>query len=414
MARCYNIPKMVVMEAFSSVKANGGAAGSDGQDIKAFEANLKSELYKIWNRMSSGSYFPPPIRAVDIPKKKGGKRVLGIPTVGDRVAQTVVKMHLEARLEEVFHTSSFGYRPGRSAHDAVEQAKRNCWKSDWVIDLDIKGFFDNLDHELMMKALKRHVREEWMLIYVERWLKAPLETKAGVVISREKGTPQGGVISPLLANLFLHYAFDMWMRREFPDIAFERYADDIVVHCRTEKAAKYVHDRIVQRLRRCKLELHPEKTKIVLVKEKRWHSKRKVSVFDFLGFTFRPRMAKRKDGSLFTSVLPAISKDSANSIRDQIRDWKIHLHTSASLEDIALYINPVVRGWIQYYGAFYKTELRKPLKQLEARLVMWARRKYKLLRFSQARACGFLAAVAKRNPSLFAHWKFGVYSSVGK
>lgn len=410
MAKCYDISKQVVMEAYASVKKNGGAAGIDGQNLEKFDANYKKELYKIWNRMSSGSYLPPAVRAVEIPKKQGGVRILGIPTVGDRVAQTVVKMHLEPRLEKVFHASSFGYRPKRSAHDAVSQARKNCWGNDWVVDLDIKGFFDNLDHELMMKALKVHVSEEWVLLYVERWLKAPMKNAKGEVQNRNKGTPQGGVISPLLANLFLHYAFDLWMQKELPDIAFERYADDIVVHCRTEKGAKYVYDRIKQRLSQCKLQLHPEKTKIVLIHEGRSYNKRKVGSFDFLGFTFRPRVAKGKDGKLFCATLPAISKRSSQGIRDQIREWKIHLHVNRSLSEVAAYINPTVQGWINYYGAYYKTELRKPFKQLQARLVMWVRRKYLSCRYSSEKARKLLAKIVAENPNLFAHWKFGVTS----
>lgn len=414
MAKCYDIPKQVVMEAYASVKKNGGAAGIDGQDLEMFEANYKRELYKIWNRMSSGSYFPPTVRAVEIPKKQGGVRILGIPTVGDRIAQTVVKMQLEPRLEKVFHASSFGYRPKRSAHDAVSQAMQNCWSNDWVVDLDIKGFFDNLDHELMMKALKRHVSEEWILLYIERWLKAPMTNAKGETQQRDKGTPQGGVVSPLLANLFLHYAFDLWMQRELPDISFERYADDIVVHCRTEKGAKYVYHRIRQRLLQCKLQLHPDKTKIALIHEGRSYNKRKVGSFDFLGFTFRPRMAKGKDGRLFCATLPAISKHSSQSIRDQIRGWKIHLHVNRSLSDVATYINPTVQGWINYYGAFYKTELRKPLRQLEERLIMWVRRKYLSCRYSVKRARALLVKIARANPNLFAHWKFGAKLSAGK
>lgn len=414
MAKCYEISKQVVMEAFSSVKKNGGSAGIDGQDLEKFEANLKGELYKIWNRMSSGSYFPAAVRAVEIPKKQGGIRILGIPTVADRVAQTIVKMHLEPRLEKLFHSSSFGYRPKRSAHDAVTQARRNCWSHDWVVDLDIKGFFDNLDHDLMMKAIRRHVNEEWILLYCERWLKAPMQKVSGEILTRDQGTPQGGVISPLLANLFLHYAFDVWMQKEMPDIPFERYADDIVVHCKTEKAAKYVHGRIVRRLEQCKLQAHPEKTKIVLVQEKRSYNKRKVGAFDFLGFTFRPRMAKGRNGKVFTTVLPAISKKSAQGIRDQIREWRIHLRVNCSLEEIATYINPIVQGWINYYGAFYKTELRRPLKQLEARLIMWARRKYLSCRYGVKRARALIVRIAKEQPHLFVHWKFGVKESAGK
>ena len=225
-AKPYAISKQVVWEAYQEVKANHGAAGVDGQSIEAFETDLKGNLYKIWNRMSSGSYFPPPVRLVEIPKASGGTRPLGIPTVGDRVAQMVVKMHLEPLVEPQFHPDSYGYRPGKSALDAVATARERCWRSDWVIDLDIKGFFDNLGHELVMKAVRHHAEAPWVLLYIERWLKAPVERQDGSREERTKGSPQGSVVSPLLANLFMHYAFDLWMRRTYPDIRFERYADD--------------------------------------------------------------------------------------------------------------------------------------------------------------------------------------------
>lgn len=405
MTRCYNISKQVVWEAYKSVKENHGAAGIDGKTIQEFETNAKDELYKLWNKMCSGSYFPSAVRAVEIPKKQGGCRILGIPTITDRIAQAVVKLYLEPRLEKVFHSSSFGYRPGKSAHDAISQARIHCWRNNWVIDLDIKAFFDNLNHELMMKALERHVTEKWILLYIERWLKTPLENAIGEHITRDKGTPQGGVISPLLANLYLHYTFDKRMEREFPDIKFERYADDIIIHCKTQKAAEWILKQASRRFMDCKLQVHPEKTKIVLVEEKRFYNKRKVGMFDFLGFTFRPRLARSRTGVLFTSVLPAISKESASDIRNKIRAWKIQLHTSSTLEDIANYINPTVRGWINYYGAFYKSALIKPLKMIQERLVMWARRKYKNLKQCPNNAWDFILRIAKERPKLFAHWQ---------
>lgn len=409
----YNIPKQLVMEAYKTVKANRGAAGIDGESLEEFEINFKSKLYKIWNRMSSGSYMPPAVRAVEIPKKDGNIRTLGIPTVADRIAQTVVKNILEPVLEKLFHPHSFGYRPNVSAHDAIECARKNCWKMDWVIDLDIKGFFDNLNHNLMMKALRSHIQENWILIYIERWLKAPLQLTDGSSLKREKGTPQGGVISPLLANLFLHYTFDMWMQKYYPEIKFERYADDIIIHCQTEKQAKLLLLSISNRMNMCYLELHTEKTKIVQIRDRRTYNKVPVKIFDFLGFTFRPREAKTAQGVIFTSVLPGISKDSSKHIREEIRSWKLHLRSQSTIEQLAAYINPIVRGWVQYYGKFFKSSLYAPLRQLEQSLNSWARRKYKTLKRKKTKAGRFLGAIAKGNPMLFAHWQFGVKSYAG-
>lgn len=363
--------------------------------------------------MSSGSYIPPAVKAVEIPKKDGNIRILGIPTVSDRIAQTVVEQILEPVLEKLFHPYSFGYRPNVSAHDAVTNARNNCWRMDWVIDLDIKGFFDNLDHELMMKAVRHHVQERWVLIYIERWLKAPLQLKDGTILKREKGTPQGGVISPLLANLFLHYTFDVWMQKYNPEIKFERYADDIIIHCETEKQSKTLLSSISKRMQSCHLTLHSEKTKIVQVRDRRTYNKVPVKTFDFLGFTFRPRVAKTKQGIIFTSVLPGISQNSIRHIRKEIRSWKLHLRSESSIEQLAAYVNPKVRGWVQYYGKFYKTALYAPLKQLEQTLNSWARRKYKTLKGKKTKTGRFLGAIAKSSPNLFVHWQFGVKSYAG-
>jgi RNA-directed DNA polymerase len=214
------------MAAWKSVKANKGTHGIDEESIEDFEKNLKGNLYKIWNRMSSGTYFPPPVMAVEIPKSDGRIRMLGIPTVSDRVAQAVVKKYLEPIVEPKFHEDSYGYRPGKSALDAVGVTRKRCWRKDWVIDLDIKGFFDNLDHDLMMKAVRFHSQEKWIHLYVERWLKAAIQHKDGDPVQRDKGTPQGGIVSPLLANIFMHHAFDRWLLRHFPGVKFERFADD--------------------------------------------------------------------------------------------------------------------------------------------------------------------------------------------
>ena len=305
------------------MKANRGAAGVDGESIEAFDKDLEGNLYKLWNRMSSGSYFPPPVRLVEIPKKNGGKRPLGIPTVSDRIAQTVVKMVLEPKVEPSFHPDSYAYRPNKSALDAVETARRRCWKMSWVIDLDVKAFFDSLDHGLVMRAVQHHTNDPWVVLYIERWLRAPVEKADGTRIERTKGTPQGGVISPLLANLFMHYAFDLWMCRTFPSVTFERFADDAIVHCASEGQAKHVLESIRSRLRESGLELHPEKTRIVYCKDDDRPGNHELIKFDFLGFTFRPRLAKNRRGKLFVSFLPAISSKAAKAIRATIRGWRM-------------------------------------------------------------------------------------------
>ena len=322
-AKPFCISKKEVWEAYLRVKENKGAAGIDDQSIEDFEKKLKKNLYKIWNRMSSGSYFPPPVRTVKIPKKNGGERKLGIPTVADRIAQQVVKARLEPELEPVFHADSYGYRPGKSALDAVGQARERCWRYDWVIDLDIKGFFDNLDQNLLLRAVKKHAPEPWILLYIERWLKAPVREEDGRLIPREKGTPQGGVASPLLANLFLHYALDRWLMVNHSQVPFERYADDVIVHCRTERQAQEVKAAIAKRLQACGLELHPEKTKIVYCKDDFRKCTYPNEKFDFLGYTFQPRRSKNRKGRFFINFSPAVSNKAAKAIRDNIRSWNL-------------------------------------------------------------------------------------------
>jgi RNA-directed DNA polymerase len=343
-ARPFGIAKRVVWEAYKRVKANQGAAGVDGESIAEFERDLTNNLYKLWNRMSSGSYFPPPVRTVEIPKSDGGKRVLGIPTVTDRVAQMVVKMYLEPLVEPHFHQDSYGYRPGRSATQAVGVARQRCWRIDWVLDLDIKGFFDNLDHALLMRAVRKHTDCRWIILYIARWLTAPAQLPDGTLVAREQGTPQGGVVSPLLANLFLHYAFDVWMQRNYPSIPFERYADDIIVHCKSERQALWLKTAVVRRLAQCKLELHPEKTKIVYCKDVDRTGDYPNESFDFLGFAFRPRGAKSRLGSYFVSFLPAVSKKAARSIRSVIWGWRLHRLSDKSLLDLSRMFNPIIRG----------------------------------------------------------------------
>ena len=408
-AKPFDISKRTVWDAFKKVKANQGAAGVDGESIAEFEKNLKGNLYRIWNRMSSGSYFPPPVRAVEIPKTDKGVRTLGVPTVADRVAQTVVRLYLEPIVEPLFHPDSYGYRPGKSALDAVATCRQRCWKYDWVIDLDLRSFFDTLDHDLALKAVAKHTDQRWILLYVERWLKAPLQRVDGTLVQRDRGTPQGSAISPLIANLFLHYAFDRWMGREFPNCLFERYADDGVIHCRSEAEAHKVLAALAERMAQVGLELHPDKTRIVYCKDAYRKRSYEHEQFTFLGYTFRTRSAKGRY-SLFASFLPAVSKDAAQEMRTEIKRWRLHLRSDRSLDDLAKWINPIVRGWMQYYGRFAPYELHPVLQQLNDYLRRWARRKYKRLRRSLRRQWRWLHAVAQREPNLFAHWRLvGTY-----
>jgi RNA-directed DNA polymerase len=403
----FDIPKRLVWQAWISVKANKGAAGVDGVTIEAFEKDLNDNLYKIWNRMSSGTYFPPPVRAVEIPKASGGTRVLGVPTVGDRVAQTAAAMALEARTESIFCEDSYGYRPRKGALDAVGKCRARCWSKDWVIDLDIRAFFDSVPWDLMVKAVQANTTHEqrWIVLYVRRWLAAPIVMPDGRQVERNKGTPQGSAISPVLANLFMHYAFDTWLEREFPTVQFERYADDAVVHCATERRAEEVLAALEQRMAEVGLQLHPDKTKIVYCKDgKRRRVDCAETSFTFLGYTFRARNAPTKDGtSMFTGFLPAVSKDALKRMSGEVRSWRIHLRTTTDLQVLAEWINPIVRGWMAYYGKYYRSAMTPLLRRINNYLMRWAQRKYKRLRpFRKARR--WWHELTKRQPSLFAHW----------
>ena len=398
---------MAVWNAWLRVKANQGAAGVDEVSIADYERNLKGNLYKIWNRMSSGTYFPPPVRRVMIAKADGGERPLGIPTVGDRVAQMVVKMYLEPSVEPTFHHDSYGYRPNKSAEQAVGAARQRCWRSDWVLDLDIRGFLDNIDHVLMMRAVAKHTDCKWILLYIERWLQAPVLLEDGRLAQRDKGTPQGGVVSPLLANIFLHYAFDMWMARNYPDIPFERYADDIVLHCKSEAQANTIRCKLEERLKQCRLEAHPEKTKIVYCKDDDRRGCYVHESFDFLGFTFRPRRSKNRWGKFFINFSPAMSNKAAKAKRADIRVWHLHRKSDKNLDDLSRMFDPKVRGWISYYGSYYKSAMYPIFRQFNRSLVRWAQQKYKRYKH-QRRATHWLCGIAQRQPELFAHWKLGV------
>jgi RNA-directed DNA polymerase len=348
------------------------------------------------------------VKAVEIPKPGGkGVRVLGVPTVADRIAQTVVRLYLEPGVEPSFHPDSYGYRPGRSALDAVAACRERCWRTNWVIDLDIKAFFDSVPWDLVVKAVAHHTDQRWILLYVTRWLKAPLQQQDGAVIARDRGTPQGSAISPLLANLFLHYAFDAWMAREFPTISFERYCDDAVVHCASEQQAWQVRDAIADRLAQLGLELHPDKTRIVYCKDDDRRGSHEHTSFTFLGYTFRPRLAKNRWGKHFVSFLPAVSTDAVRAMSREVRSWHLARRSDKALDDLARMFNSIVQGWINYYGRFYKSELLYFLRRLNRHLARWACRKFKRLRRRERRAMVWLAGVARRAPRLFAHWRFG-------
>jgi RNA-directed DNA polymerase len=403
----FEISKQLVWEAYERVKRNKGAAGVDGQSIEDFEADLKNNLYKIWNRMSSGTYFPPPVRAVQIPKPHGGgMRTLGVPTVADRVAQTVAALALEPRTESIFHDDSYGYRPGRSALMAVAKCRQRCWAKDWVVELDVAQFFDSVDHDLVVKAVQANTTRDqrWVVLYVRRWLKAPVRMPDGRQVERDRGTSQGSAVSPVLANLFLHYAFDSWLEREFPAVEFERYADDAVVHCATERQARQVRAALEERMGQVGLRLHPDKTRIVYCKDRKRRLAYANTSFTFLGYTFRVRKAPTSGGkSMFAAFLPAVSRDALKKMGREVRSWRINLRTTNDLAALAEWMNPVIRGWMNYYGKFYRTELNSLLRRVNTYLVRWARRKFKRLR-SFKKAKRWWNDLQRRQPNMFAHW----------
>ncbi|XDA04410.1 group II intron reverse transcriptase/maturase (plasmid) [Cupriavidus sp. Agwp_2] len=400
----YRIAKRTVWEAYQLVKANRGAAGVDDETIAMFEQNLSGNLYKLWNRMSSGSYFPPPVKQVEIPKAKGGTRKLGVPTVSDRTAQTVVKLMIEPILDPVFHEDSYGYRPGKSAKQAIAVTRKRCWQNDWVVEFDIKAAFDQIDHALLLKAVRRHIKEDWILLYIERWLTAPFETEDGA-LPRTRGTPQGGVVSPILMNLFMHYAFDSWMRRTHSQCPWARYADDAVVHCRSQAQAEEVMRDIASRLEDCGLTMHPEKSKIVYCKDSNRTGAYPNVQFTFLGFTFRPRRAVNKYGRRFTNFLPSVSNDALKRMRQTVRGWRMHRQTPAVLAGLAKQCNPILQGWWNYYGAFYQTGMLPLYRYIDEKLAQWARRKYKTLRRHERRSVAWLRKMKLISPVLFAHWR---------
>ena len=405
MTKPFNIPKALVWKAFKQVKANGGSAGVDKESIEMFEGNLSGNLYKLWNRLGSGSYFPPPVKGVPIPKKSGGVRMLGVPTVADRVAQTVVKNVLEPILEPLFHRNSYGYRPGKSALDAVAMVRRRSWEYDWVVEYDIKGLFDNIDHELLLRALRKHCQTPWILLYIERWLKAPMEGEDGKLVERAKGTPQGGVVSPLLANLFLHYALDVWLVRNMRSVRFVRYADDGVIHCKSEEQAKLVMRMVQDRLRECRLEMHPEKSRMVYCKDINRQEVYPVIQFTFLGYCFRPRKAVDKYGRVYVNFAPAVSREALKAMRQTVRGWHIQLKCDKSLQDLSNMFNPVIRGWKNYYGRFHSSAMKPLWRSINAYLARWLMRKYKHLAKHRTMAYRELSRLAVKLPGMFVQWE---------
>ena len=407
-AKPFDIDKWLIVEAYKRVKKNAGAAGIDRQSLEDFDRDRKNNLYKIWNRMSSGSYMPPPVRAVSIPKKSGGERVLGIPTVSDRIAQMVVKLQFEPEIEPYFLPDSYGYRPRKSAIQAVGVTQKRCWRYPWVLEFDIRGLFDNIPHELLLKAVDKHATNPWVKLYIRRWLTAPLMNPEGRAIERTKGTPQGGVISPVLANLFLHYTFDRWLSQHFPTIEWCWYADDGLLHCSSEKQAHFLLRRLRERFSECGLELHPEKTKIVYCKDHRRTGNHEHTSFEFLGYTFVKRRVKDKTGELFLGFCPGISRPSLKAIIQKVRTWRIGRRTNLSIMDIADFINPYLRGWWNYYGCYYRSLMYRVSRYVNQRLVRWAMRKYKHLRGRKVKTIATLERLVKARPNLFAHWSLGM------
>lgn len=408
MTKSLPISKRMVYESYLKVTAKGGGAGIDKETIELFNHELSDNLYKLWNRMTSGSYFPPPVRTVFIPKKSGGVRPLGIPTVSDRIAQGVVKDYLEPEFEKIFHASSFGYRPRRSAHDALEQCRSNCYINNWVIDVDIKGFFDNIDHEIMMQLLQRHTQDGWVHLYVERWLKAGVEQEDGSIVARKRGTPQGGVISPLLANIYLHHCFDKWMDAINPGNVFERYADDIVIHCSSKQDAEQLLEKLKARMLQFKLELHPDKTRVVYCKDYRRKESHDQESFTFLSYTFAPRtMGSKYDPTKMILTFSAfISQAAKKHIRERIKEALYHRRSSQSLEVTAQKLNPKIRGWINYFSRYNQDKVLAVFSYLNMLIKKWIRNTYKLRSIS--RVVNKYNEIVKQTPELFYHWKLGM------
>ena len=405
-AKSFEISKQLVWKAWILVRSNHGAGGVDEQNIEGFEADLKNNLYRIWNRMTSGCYFPPDVRGVEIPKRNGGTRLLGIPTISDRVAQAAVKLHIEERLEKVFLPDAYGYRPGRSAHDAVGITRQRCWRWKWLLEFDIRAMFDRIPHDLVMKAVEKHIPEKWCRLYLSRWLQAGIQLPSGVRLEKKSGTPQGGVISPLLANLFMHYAFDVWMKRSFPDLPWCRYADDGVIHCRSKAQAQHLQKVLAERFAECGIELHSEKTHIVYTGTNSVMRQENRNRFDFLGFEFQVRGSKcSASGRIFNNFLPAVSNAALKQMKYKIKwEWNLRRRSGFTLEQIAEFYNPVIRGWFNYYGKFYASRMERLARYINDQLVRWARRRFRRKNRERVSLHDWLCSEFSRRPRLFAHW----------
>ena len=403
-AKSFVISKQLIYEAYQRVKKNKGSAGIDAQSLEDFDRNLKGHLYKLWNRLSSGSYIPPAVKEVEIPKGDGGKRRLGIPTVSDRIAQMAVKIQIETELDKHFHPNSYGYRPNKSAHEALKVTLERCQQRAWVLDMDIKGFFDTIDHEKLMKCVEHHIREPWHLLYIKRWLKAPIHKLNDEIEERTEGTPQGGVISPLLANLYLHYVFDHWVHRTFgTNVLFERYADDIVCHCSTKMQAEWLKHQVETRLKAFNLTLHPEKTRIVYCKNDFRKKSYTNIAFDFLGFTFRPRWIKTRKGKMGVFFLADISRKSAKKIRQVINAWPWRYWYQKEFKEIREYAISRLRGWMQYYSLFSRSGIKFVLMHFDRKLSRWLKNKYKTIH-SIRQAADKVNGTRRERAYLFPHW----------
>ena len=393
-----------VAKAYQKVRKGGKAVGIDQQSWADFDKEPERNLYVIWNRLASGSYHPQPVREVEIPKKDGSKRKLGIPTLRDRIAQQVVKDYMEKRIDKLFHENSYGYRPLKSAHQAIEQVRQNTFGFDWVLDMDISKFFDEVDHDLTLKAVSHVMEEKWVLMYVERWLKMPVQKQDGTVEPKQgKGTPQGGVISPLLANLYLHFAMDKWLSNHYHTVRFVRYADDVVIHCSTHQQAEQVKEALINRLAEVKLKVNESKTHIAYCKDYRRKESHEKVKFEFLGFSYQPRARKSKrDGKNFMAFTAEISQTNKKRIIQTIRELGVWRDTRVEIQSIAAQLNAKLRGWINYYGLYSKRSLRIALVKVEERLVKWLKKKHKA---GTRKARAKLKVIRRENPELFYHWR---------
>ncbi len=410
-AKPFEITQKEVLEAYKKVKTNKGAPGIDEVNLQEYEQNLKNNLYKLWNRMASGSYFPQAVRGVEIPKKSGGVRILGVPTINDRIAQNVMAGKLQPLVEPHFYPDSYGYRPGKTAIDAIRVTRKRCWQYDWVIEFDIKGLFDNIDHELLIKAVRKHTDIPWLILYIERSLRAPMVMPDGEQKERTRGTPQGGVTSAILANLFMHYAFDKWMANKLPQVPWARYADDGVIHCRTQEEAQRTLEQLKERMKECQLEIHPDKTRIVYCKDDNRKEEHPETSFNFLGYTFRRRIVKTKKGEYFGGFNPAVSKEAIKLFEAKIRT--LRKRALLSLEELAQHINPIIRGWENYFKHFTANEVYEVLSRVNLNLARWVMRKYKRYKKKFTAALYWLGKVAQTRPDLFAHWKMGIRPKAG-